>query len=69
MAVHVEVGLVGLTLGFEHKPGVLGKRNANIVRTGLHRNADVEIPVEQIIGGNVGRVSNPDYHPIRFYNE
>ena len=51
MPVRIEVCLVGLTCGFEQHRRVFQKGHAERVRTRLHRNADLEVLVDHVVGG------------------
>ena len=49
MPVGIEVRLVGLARGLEQHRRLLQKRHAERVRTGAHRNADLEVLVDLVV--------------------
>ena len=64
MPVHVEVRLVRLTLGFRQRRCLPRERDAKLVRSGLHRNPDLQILVDRFI-----RVVGAALVPVRFDGE
>ena len=55
MAIHIEVDLIGLELSLEQRRGLLDERRGQRVRTGLDRDADVEILVDCVMIGQIPR--------------
>src|SRR5207248_1307589 len=65
MPIHIEVRLVGLALGFEQGRGLLRKCGGKHVRTGFHRDADVEVVIHQVmVGAGRGRLYGEQPQPL-----
>src|SRR5207247_2282643 len=73
MPVGIKVRLVGLTLGFEQRRGVLQKCHAERVRTGFYRNAGLQVLVYVVVRWLIlfrislvsrGRLHRERLHPL-----